>query len=512
MRRTGSRPSGFSRMNKSSVIVSSGGGEFRFEFDPLHEVIFGNDNKSPALKAFIYRRLETRMPVAGKTHSFRGSFSVRLTPYNPLIDTESIVAAAEYAYRHGLKTVNCIGGILGTAPLEIRNDNTSAEGSTRLKVSDAMRKYRTCFDVRRQKRLKIFLNSMMGDPFFQSKSIDEIAEYLSSDEGTELVLSYGEDVKLSRQTKCPLCSTDNIYSVHPNIGWPRVGFLTCNSRYYYECGGCRYIFLNPSYKEHDCHKYYDDADSEISVDNKIDCSVEKLPYYLNNCDAAATLQERYVESPSLHFIDLGAGQCGFSRILRKRFKSARISAYDFKKPESYAEVQQSQISFIEGDFFKSLESCDDGSITAVTAFELVEHLTVGSFKKLIKLAHRKLRQDGMFILSTPDKTSRDLDLTDFWVAYAPQHLSVFNRELLKEQFEEGGFALRSMTWRSYAFNNDDIELSFYRNAYKGICDPVSSQMQFLIDHNDARLKNGGRCLSGDSQGSEVIMFFVKDLE
>jgi SAM-dependent methyltransferase len=499
-------------MTRSNHVVSISGTRFSFEFEPAHDVYFGNDNKTAALQEFILARLATCLPRALSNCPVTGSFTVRLTPYNPVIDVETIVAAAAYATRHARRTVSCAGGIKGTAPLEVRNDDVRLSDAepTSVMTSDAMRRYRTCFDVRRQKRLKIFLNSMMANDIFRCESIEDIARHLSSPEGTALVLAYGEDVKLVRQTACPLCGSANIHFVHPDVGWPRVGFLTCHSQYYSRCASCTHVFLNPSYEDRDCYKFYDDADSEISIANKRGSTgVEQSSYYLNFCDAADLLEKTFRDDDSLHFVDIGAGECTFGRILRRRFDRARISACDFKKPEDDTEIRQSRISFMGGDFFKSLEAYEDESIAAITAFELIEHLTTGSFQKLITLAHRKLRRDGVFILSTPDKSSRELDFTDFWLAYAPQHLSVFNREILQQQFEGRGFVLQATMWRSYAFTNNDIELSFYRDAYRGICDAISSHLEFMAERNDARLRNGERCLSGDSHGCEIIMSFRK---
>lgn len=482
-------------------------------YDSAERVILDKEDCTEQVLAFIKKRLETQLAKAdwraldslpsSKGDDTHHQFCVAITLFNPILDVESIVDAVNACVQSDHAEVKPVGFIKGTEFTSLYLAGYEAHSKTPVLLSsNLMNTFKTTFDLRKQKRLKVFLKSMMNDDRFIHQSAEDIAKFFCTDEGVRLVLGYGEAVTLVKSTHCPNCNSTNLRYIYPDVGWPRIGFLTCQSPYHSQCSDCSMIFLNPGYSYDESGKFYDGIDNECG---HITNEVTQEPYYNNFLEARREIAARFDDKPSVEFIDIGSGSGNFSYMLREQFKQAKINALDFKEPENITRLEEVNVKFTVGDLFSNVEKFEDGSISVISAFEVIEHIPFDKFKGLLSICKRKLTKEGILVFSTPDKASIDTNLTDFWVAYAPQHVTVFNRALLADILSQHGFSVAKTTWCSYPFGHNSIEIDYYKDCYKDINESLYSQLSLLEKLNDARDKSKHKCLSGERDGAELIL-------
>jgi SAM-dependent methyltransferase len=91
----------------------------------------------------------------------------------------------------------------------------------------------------------------------------------------------------------------------------------------------------------------------------------------------------------------------------------------------------------EGDAFAFLAGLEEGSLSGVLSFHVIEHLPVGSLDRLVRLAYRALRPGGVLILETPNPLSMLVAARSFWLD--PTHVRPVHPESLKLMYELAGF-------------------------------------------------------------------------
>lgn len=107
------------------------------------------------------------------------------------------------------------------------------------------------------------------------------------------------------------------------------------------------------------------------------------------------LSNRY--SNKTNMLDLGCYNCDRTMLFynKKRVISG-IDLYD-SVPKKY----KNKIKFIKGDFLKDKLPFRKNSFDLIFSFDVIEHLKKP--EKMLKLAYRLLKTNGVFILSTPNK-------------------------------------------------------------------------------------------------------------
>ena len=91
----------------------------------------------------------------------------------------------------------------------------------------------------------------------------------------------------------------------------------------------------------------------------------------------------------------------------------------------------------EGDLFGTLAGVEEGSLGAVVSFHVIEHLPPASLDRLVRLAYRALKPDGVLILETPSPLSLIVAARNFWLD--PTHVRPVHPESLKLMYELAGF-------------------------------------------------------------------------
>jgi SAM-dependent methyltransferase len=175
---------------------------------------------------------------------------------------------------------------------------------------------------------------------------------------------------------------------------------------------------------------------------------------------AAELADRYLDLVAANppVVDIGCGNAGLVELLTRRGVEAIGVDTD---PSMVAEARDRglDVHLVDGTSF--LRGREPGSVGAIIATHLVEHIELGELVELLELAATRLRPGGVLIAETPNPTSL-IVLGNSYIL-DPTHLRPLHPSLLAFLCEGAGFR--------------DVRLRFYS--------PASDYHLPLIDHPDA---------------------------
>jgi SAM-dependent methyltransferase len=151
---------------------------------------------------------------------------------------------------------------------------------------------------------------------------------------------------------------------------------------------------------------------------------------------AATLAERYLDllvaNPPV--VDIGCGRAELVELLARRGVEAIGVDTD---PSMVAEAQARGLDVRQVDGGSFLRGREPGSLGAIIATHLVEHLELPDLVELLELAATRLRPGGLFIAETPNPTS--LVVLGNSYILDPTHLRPLHPSLLTFLCEGAGF-------------------------------------------------------------------------
>ena len=151
---------------------------------------------------------------------------------------------------------------------------------------------------------------------------------------------------------------------------------------------------------------------------------------------AAALAERYLDllvaNPPV--VDIGCGRAELVELLAKRGVEAIGVDTD---PSMVAEARDRGLDVRQVDGNSFLRGREPGSLGAIIATHLVEHLEFADLVQLLELAATRLRPGGVFIAETPNPTSLVVLGNSFILD--PTHLRPLHPSLLTFLCEGAGF-------------------------------------------------------------------------
>ena len=151
---------------------------------------------------------------------------------------------------------------------------------------------------------------------------------------------------------------------------------------------------------------------------------------------AAALAERYLDllvaNPPV--VDIGCGRAELVELLARRGVEAIGVDTD---PSMVAEARDRGLDVRQVDGSSFLRGREPGSLGAIIATHLVEHLEFADLVELLELAATRLRPGGLFIAETPNPTSLVVLGNSFILD--PTHLRPLHPSLLTFLCEGAGF-------------------------------------------------------------------------
>jgi 2-polyprenyl-3-methyl-5-hydroxy-6-metoxy-1,4-benzoquinol methylase len=142
-------------------------------------------------------------------------------------------------------------------------------------------------------------------------------------------------------------------------------------------------------------------------------------------------------------LDIGCGRGEMLEVLKEACIEARgIDLSD----ESAVLCRGKGLTAERADLFEYLDAQPDGSLGGIVCSQVVEHLPPERIPELVRLAHAKIRPDGLLAIETPNPECLAIFATHFYLD--PTHTRPIPPPLLAFYLEEAGFG-RIETERLY---------------------------------------------------------------
>jgi SAM-dependent methyltransferase len=139
-------------------------------------------------------------------------------------------------------------------------------------------------------------------------------------------------------------------------------------------------------------------------------------------------------TPSAPVLDVGCGRGEWLELLRETGLAGR--GVD-SNPAMVSSDRQRGLDVVLGDGIAYLRGLDEGSLGAVTAMHLIEHLRFDDQVRLLDAALRALRPGGVAIFETPNPENLNVGAHTFW--NDPTHVHPVPPEPLRVMAELRGF-------------------------------------------------------------------------
>ncbi|MFT5875568.1 MAG: 2-polyprenyl-3-methyl-5-hydroxy-6-metoxy-1,4-benzoquinol methylase, partial [Clostridium sp.] len=174
-----------------------------------------------------------------------------------------------------------------------------------------------------------------------------------------------------------------------------------------------------------------------------------------------------------YLLEVGGGRGEFLELCKEN----EIPAKGIDLNEFMIEVcKKKGLDSIKGNVIEFLYSVDDESLCAITAFQVVEHLSQEELNELIELALVKLKPGGVIILETVNPDSI-LALKNFYID--PTHQKPINSQTLRYLLEVTGFSDVKVCYSSPVSDYDKL---------KGEDDNTNKLNELLYGYQDYAVK------------------------
>jgi SAM-dependent methyltransferase len=157
-------------------------------------------------------------------------------------------------------------------------------------------------------------------------------------------------------------------------------------------------------------------------------------------------------------LDLGCGRGELLTLLREAGLPGRGIDLD---PRAVATARARGLDVARGDLSEGLHASSDGSLGAVVAMQVIEHLTLRSLRDLLCLARRKLRPGGLLLLETVNVSS-GYALAHGWTI-DPTHRLRLHPRVLECLVLEAGFGASEILFGGEVASRARIEVESDRS-------------------------------------------------
>jgi O-antigen chain-terminating methyltransferase len=164
-------------------------------------------------------------------------------------------------------------------------------------------------------------------------------------------------------------------------------------------------------------------------------------------------------------LDLGCGRGEWLRLLRE----THLPAVGVDTNAAFVlENQEDGLEVIEADMLEHLRKAADGSVGAITLFQVVEHVDVATLLQVFIEAARALRPEGVLIAETPNALNLQVAAANFWID--PTHLRPLHPEFLRFCATYAGFS-----------KTDGLFVNELDPTYREISDPTVRSLAARLD-------------------------------
>lgn len=184
-------------------------------------------------------------------------------------------------------------------------------------------------------------------------------------------------------------------------------------------------------------------------------------------------------------VDLGCGRGELMLLLRDAGVAA--SGVD-SDPALVQAARRRGLDVLESDILEALRVRPDGSVGAITAIHLLEHLEQGRLLDVLRECRRVLRPGGMFLAECPNPLSLRVGAALFW--RDPTHVRPLLPDVLELFLKSSGYEVKSVEFlhpfpedESFAVTQRDVddELSAELAAVHGRLTELCSRLDGVIN-------------------------------
>ena len=157
-------------------------------------------------------------------------------------------------------------------------------------------------------------------------------------------------------------------------------------------------------------------------------------------------------------LDLGCGRGELLLLLR----DAGVAASGVESDPALAQAARRRgLEVVEDDVLEALRAQPEGSLGAITAIHLLEHLEQDRLLEVLREARRALRPGGVFLAECPNPLSLRVGAALFW--RDPTHVRPLLPEVLELFLESSGYEVKSVEFlhpfpqdQSFAVSERDV--------------------------------------------------------
>jgi 2-polyprenyl-3-methyl-5-hydroxy-6-metoxy-1,4-benzoquinol methylase len=434
-------------------------------------------------------------------------YSAIINIVNPITDIdllEEMIRILEN-YPH-YDACNCEGAIPGTeVDVVIKNDKLKKYQMKNFNTitfkHDTQEKYNNQFNLRKLKRIKMFIHLNKFIKNLSKLSVSAFIEKLHQNDIFEKLAGYFEDVNLVYIKRCPCCESE-LQPIFPNVSQPTMGYFPFDKPYHYRCLNCKLIIVSPYVDGNDSDKLYDFYCSEgQGTQYFLDSQYGHKHYHT----AVSIVKDHLPSIPKV--LDIGTGAGAFIYYVKRNCPAWDIEGCDLGERVEYFKYDDS-IRILNLNFVK--DDIGNEKYNLITAWEVLEHIPFSEFKQLLLKAYNALKPGGIFIFSTPDFDSPLCQGFDFHISSPPQHMLIFSRSWIKFYFtNHRNFSILNIDSESEMLSTYEGWFNYWKNTSKHFQSRAMAKFMCELFNDDESSKAIHRLIKKKGWGAEMIVALQK---